>query len=198
MPSAGPSEDRCPHRIRGCSSASTRATGSALSDLGAHVDAPPLASCGNAARLEGVRIELTYDGAGGRLHRIGDFQITYDKLGSRPKALGRLDLDYDMAGNRLRQVGADKIEYDKFGGRPARFGNLDIAYDRLGSRIVRIGTLGVEYDLAGNRVRRIGGLTVDYDKLGSRPRYLRAEGEQRLDERTCAIVFLLLVAFNAA
>jgi hypothetical protein len=67
---------------------------------------------------------LSYDGAGCRLHCIGNFQISHDRLGSRPKTLGRLDLDYDMAGNRLRHVGADLIEYDKMGGRPARFGNL--------------------------------------------------------------------------
>jgi hypothetical protein len=58
--------------------------------------------------------------------------------------------------------------------------------------------MGVEYDRAGNRVRRIGGLTVDYDKLGSRPRYIRADGEQLLDEQMCVIVFLVLVAFDEA
>ncbi len=163
-----------------------------------HANAAPLTGTVRATRLEVVRIELNYDGAGSRLHSIGDFQLSYDKLGSRPKTLGRLDLDYDMAGNRLRRVGADLIEYDMAGGRPARFGNLDLAYDRLGSRIVRIGTMGVDYDMAGNRVRRIGGLTVDYDKLGSRPRYLRADGEQLLDEQMCVIVFLILVAFNQA
>lgn len=151
--------------------------------------------CLRATRLEGVKVELSYDRAGSRLHRIGDFQISYDKVGSRPKTLGRLALDYDMAGSRLRRVGADQIEYDKLGSRPTQFGNLDIAYDRLGSRLVRFGTLGVEYDMAGNRVRRIGSLTVDYDKLGSRPRYLRADGEEPLDEPMCVVVFLVLVAF---
>ena len=50
--------------------------------------------------------------------------------------------------------------------------------------------------MAGNRVRRIGGLTVDYDKLGSRPRYLRADGEEPLEEQMCVVVFLVLVAFD--
>jgi hypothetical protein len=57
--------------------------------------------------------------------------------------------------------------------------------------------MGVEYDMGGTRVRRIGGLIVDYDKLGSRPRYLRTDGEEHLDEQTCVVVFLVLVAFNS-
>ncbi len=96
-------------------------------------NAAPLTGTVRATRLDGVRIELTYDGAGNRLRRIGDFQISYDKLGSRPRTLGSLSLDYDMAGNRLHSVGADVIEYDKLGSRPTRFGSLELAYDRLGT-----------------------------------------------------------------
>lgn len=148
-----------------------------------------------ATSLDGVRIELGYDRAGSRLNRIGDFRISYDKAGTRPKTLGRLDLDYDMAGNRLRRVGTDQIEYDKLGSRPARVGDVELVYDHLGSRLVRIGTAHIDYDMAGNRVRRIGGLTVDYDKWGSRPRYLQLEGGEPLDEQSCVLTFLVLVAF---
>ena len=104
---------------------------------------------------------------GSRLRRIGDVEISYDRLGSRPSRLGARDIGYDMA----------------------------IEYDQLGSRLIRIGDFGVAYDMVGSRVREIGGFTVDYDMMGSRPRYLRTDGEVRFDETVCAILFLVLVAF---
>lgn len=143
-----------------------------------------------AATLHGVQFELSYDRAGSRLHQIGDLQISYDWGGTRPKALGQFALDYDMAGNRLRHVGADQVDYDKLGSRPARFGELDLQYDRLGSRLIRIGNMRVDDDMAGTRVHGIGDLTVDYDRMGTRPRYVRAQAQAQLTDQMCVIAFL--------
>ena len=52
-----------------------------------------------------MEIALTYDRLGSRLRAIGDVTIEYDRLGSRPARLGDLPLTYGIFGARLEAVG---------------------------------------------------------------------------------------------
>jgi hypothetical protein len=62
-----------------------------------------------------MELQLTYDMLGTRLRAIGGVEVTYRRMGSRPRTLGQWNLEYHNLGNRLRAIGSVMITYDRFG-----------------------------------------------------------------------------------
>jgi hypothetical protein len=113
-------------------------------------------------------INLTYDRLG-RLRAIGGAQLTYGRMGSRPRTLGRWPLQYYNLGNRLRSIGDVEVTYRRIGSLPSTVGPWSIQYDRLGNNMLSIGPYQIGADYGRKRLRAIGPLTVSYDRMGSRP-----------------------------
>ncbi|MEE1782396.1 hypothetical protein PUR71_05565 [Streptomyces sp. SP17BM10] len=119
--------------------------------------------------------------------------ITYGRLSSRPRTLGRWNLGYDRFGNNLTDIGGLGITYYRLGNRPRTFGQWTLEYDHLGSRLRRIGPYELGSDWHGNRLRTLGPLILHYGRFGNRPSQVEISDEYgSLPDDLLLALFLVL------
>src|SRR5690606_7922611 len=57
---------------------------------------------------------------GSRPETIGDWQLAYDRLGSRLRRVGPYPVGYGMLGSRVETIGPMRLRYDRLGNRAKR------------------------------------------------------------------------------